>query len=221
MKIKKIGAICNACGVYYLMDQKNAVGETVYQWLGDGKSAYPLVGMPTMDVENICAMFDITDKKREKLVMRQFEAPNTMNWEDTDSFERRLDDPKLCVRYDGRDLLPLETSAGITFIQEKYLLPLDGMDYMQLYERKSSDGRLYIVAKIGMILQAVIMPMDVVTDDLVDRLDELTRMCRSALLEKNRMQERRKWEAARADAVDKGQDTLFQGGEDAGEGTGE
>ncbi len=53
------------------MDQKNDIGETVYQWLEDGKSAYPLVGLPIMDVENICAMFDITEKKREKLVMRQ------------------------------------------------------------------------------------------------------------------------------------------------------
>ena len=181
MKIKKIGAICNAGGCYYLMDQKNAAGETVYQWLGDGRSAYPLVGLPTMDVENICAMFDITDKKREKLVMRQFEAPNTMNWEDTDSFERRIDDPKLCVRYDGRDLLPLETSAGITFIQEKYLLPLDGLDYMQLYERESTSGGLYIVAKIGMILQAVIMPMDLPDRGFMETLNDLTRKCRDAM----------------------------------------
>lgn len=181
MKIKKIGAICNAGGAYYLMDQKNAAGETVYQWLGDGKSAYPLVGLPTMDVENICAMFDITDKKREKLVMRQFDAPDTMNWEDTDTHERRIDDPKLCVRYDGRDLLPLETSAGITFIQEKYLLPLDGLDYMQLYERKSDSGGLYIVAKIGMILQAIIMPMDLPDRDFMDALNDLTHKCRDAM----------------------------------------
>ena len=132
MKLKKVGAICNAGGCYYLMDERDAAGEVVGQWLGDGRSAYPLVGLPVMDLENICAMFDITEKKREKLIMREMDAPDTMNWEDTAPLERQLDDPKLCVRYDGRDLLPLETTAGVTFIQEKYLLPLDGLEYMRL-----------------------------------------------------------------------------------------
>ena len=108
MRIKKVGAICNAGGCYYLMDERDAAGEIVGQWLGDGKSAYPLVGLPVMDLENICAMFDITEKKREKLVMRRADVPDSMNWEDTAPLERQLDDPKLCVRYDGRDLLPLE-----------------------------------------------------------------------------------------------------------------
>ncbi len=112
MKLKKVGAICSAGGCYYLMNQKDAAGETVYQWLGDGRAACPMVGLPFMDVENICAMFDITEKKREKLVMRMTDAPEAMNWDDTDPMERQLTEPKLCVRYDGRDLLPLETSAG-------------------------------------------------------------------------------------------------------------
>ena len=181
MRIKKVGAICNAGGCYYLMDERDAAGEVVGQWLGDGKSAYPLVGLPVMDLENICAMFDITEKKREKLIMREMDAPDTMNWEDTAPLERQLDDPKLCVRYDGRDLLPLETTAGVTFIQEKYLLPLDGLEYMRLYERQSTSGGLYIVAKIGMILQAVIMPMDLPDKNFMELLNDLTSQCRDAM----------------------------------------
>lgn len=184
MRIKKVGAICNAGGCYYLMDERDAAGEVVGQWLGDGKSAYPLVGLPVMDLENICAMFDITEKKREKLVMRRADVPDSMNWEDTAPLERQLDDPKLCVRYDGRDLLPLETTAGVTFIQEKYLLPLDGLEYMRLYERQSTSGGLYIVAKIGMILQAVIMPMDLPDKDFMEALNSLTSQCRDAMRKK-------------------------------------
>lgn len=116
MRIKKVGAICNAGGYYYLLDERDATGEIVGQWLGDGKSAYPLVGLPVMDLENICAMFDITEKKREKLIMRRDDVPDSMDWGDTAPLERQLDDPKLCVRYDGMDLLPLETSVGVTFI---------------------------------------------------------------------------------------------------------
>ena len=184
MRIKKVGAICNAGGCYYLMDERDAAGEVVGQWLGDGKSAYPLVGLPVMDLENICAMFDITEKKRDKLVMRRADVPGSMNWEDTVPLERQLDDPKLCVRYDGRDLLPLETTAGVTFIQEKYLLPLDGLEYMRLYERQSTSGGLYIVAKIGMILQAVIMPMDLPDKDFMEALNDLTSQCRDAMRKK-------------------------------------
>lgn len=53
MRIKKVGAICNAGGYYYLLDERDATGEIVGQWLGDGKSAYPqmfsrsMTGRPT------------------------------------------------------------------------------------------------------------------------------------------------------------------------------
>ena len=215
MKLKKVGAICNAGGCYYLINQTDADGENVYQWLGDGRSAYPLVGLPVMDVENICAMFDITEKKREKLIMRQMDAPDTMNWEDTVPLERQIGDPKLCVRYDGRDLLPLETTAGITFIQEKYLLPLDGLEYMRLYERRGTDGGLYIVAKIGMILQAVIMPMDLPDKNFMELLNDLTSQCRDAM--------RRRALAQRKDAaLEQEPGPLFrEGAEAVEEGAGE
>ena len=167
MRIKKVGAICNAGGCYYLMDERDAAGEIVGQWLGDGRSAYPMVGLPVMDLENICAMFDITEKKREKLVMRRADVPDSMNWEDMAPLERQLDDPKLCVRYDGRDLLPL-----------------DGLEYMRLYERQSASGGLYIVVKIGMILQAVIMPMDLPDKDFMEALNGLTSQCRDAMRKK-------------------------------------
>ena len=164
-----------------------------------------------MDLENICAMFDITEKKREKLIMREMDAPDTMNWEDTAPLERQLDDPKLCVRYNGMDLLPLETTAGVTFIQEKYLLPLDGLEYMRLYERRGRNGDLfYIVAKIGMIIQAVIMPMDLPDKDFMVLLDDLMRQCRDAMRKKALIPKREsvaEWEPG----------PLFREGADAGE----
>lgn len=214
MKLKKVGAICNEDGRYYLMDQKDDDGEIVSQWLGDGKSAYPLAGLPVMDTENICAMFDITSKKREKLVMREMDAPGTMNWEDTDQLERQLDEPKLCVRYDGMDLLPLETSAGITFIQEKYLLPLENLDYMRIYERRGTDGGLYIVAKIGMILQAVIMPMDLPDQDFMCLLTDMTRQCREAM-------RYRALVPRQGDTLEREPEPLFQADKSTGEVAGE
>ena len=55
------------------------------------------------------------------------------------------------------------------------------------------------------------MPVDIVNEDFVGKMDELTEMCRAALLKKNQAQAER----------DQDQGTLFREGEDAGEGAGE
>lgn len=207
MKLKKVAALCCQSGAIRLFDQVDGTGEVVCQWLGDGYAVYPMVGLPYMDTDNICAMFDISEKKQEKMTFRHAPAPESINWDDADQAERQLDDPKLCVRYECREMLPLRTSEGIIFIQEKYLAPLDNLDYMHLYERRSKGGGVYIVAKVGMMIQAVIMPMDVVNEDFVDKLDELTAMCRAALLKKNMMKAERDQEKQ-----DQGQGTLFREG---------
>lgn len=208
MKLKKVAALCSQSGIFYLFDQIDENAEIVCQWLGDGAAFYPIAGLPYMDTDNICAMFDIPEKKQEKLIFRHDKAPDTINWDDNAPGEYQLDDPKLCVRHEGRDMLPLRTSAGITFIQEKYLAPLDSPEYMHLYERTSRGRGIYIVAKVGMMIQAVVAPMDVVNKDFVDRMEDLTGLCRVALRNKNRAQSER----------DQDQGTLFQVGEDAGEG---
>lgn len=207
MKLKKVAALCSQIGAFYLYDQADRQGEIVCQWLGDGNAVYPIAGLPYMEMDHVCAMFDIPAKKQEKMIFRHTVAPESINWEDSDQEERQLDDPKLCLRYGGREVLPLRTSAGITFIQEKYLAPLDSLEYLRLYERRSRSGGVYIAAKIGMVVQAVIMPVDIVNEDFVDKMDELTEMCRAALLKKNQMQAER----------DRGQGTLLSEGEDDGE----
>ena len=63
-------------------------------------------------------------------------------------------------------------------------MPLDGLEYMRLYERQSASGGLYIVVKIGMILQAVIMPMDLPDKDFMEALNGLTSQCRDAMRKK-------------------------------------
>lgn len=52
---------------------------------------------------------------------------------------------------------------------------------MELYERVTPFGAPYIVAKAGFLLQAVIMPCDVISAQFVQRLQELTRQCAVSL----------------------------------------
>lgn len=80
---------------------------------------------------------------------------------------------------------PLQTRNGISFIQNKYLSPLeDVIDMVQLYERETPQGMTYIVAKTGLFVAAVIMPYNVINEKFVYHLSALARQCSRALAEK-------------------------------------
>lgn len=81
MKLKKVLSICKANGLYYLYDRIDRSGE-ITQWLGDGYALYPLDGLPILDEESFCAVFDITGKQREKILFRHERLPEHLNVED-------------------------------------------------------------------------------------------------------------------------------------------
>lgn len=57
MKLKKVLSICKTNGLYYLYDRIDRSGE-ITQWLGDACALYPLDGLPILDEESFCAVFD-------------------------------------------------------------------------------------------------------------------------------------------------------------------
>lgn len=71
--------------------------------------------------------------------------------------------------------------VGIVFSM-KFLAPLENLEYLRLYERGLRSGGVYIVAKVGLVVQAVILPVDVVNEDFIRDLAELTELCRRAML---------------------------------------
>lgn len=164
MKLKKVASLCGKTKMFCLYDRAER-DDVVSQWLGDGYAIYPITGLPYMDEENIYSMFDISAKQQEKIIFRHGPAPEGINLDDVDPTERRLSDDGLSVVYDGGILKPLQTRNGISFIQNKYLSPLeDVIEMVQLYERATPQGTPYIVAKTGFFLAAVIMPYSVIND---------------------------------------------------------
>ena len=181
MKLKKVASLCGKTKMFCLYDRAER-DDVVSQWLGDGYAIYPITGLPYMDEENIYSMFDISAKQQEKIIFRHGPAPEGINLDDVDPTERRLSDDGLSVVYDGGILKPLQTRNGISFIQNKYLSPLeDVIEMVQLYERATPKGTPYIVAKTGFFLAAVIMPYSVINDKFVYQLSELAQQCRRAL----------------------------------------
>ena len=214
MKLKKVAALCAKQGAFYLFDELGEGGELIRQWLGDGRSAYPLSGLPVLYEENLCAMFDITEKKQKKCFFTRKPMPESLDVADYTSGELALNDEWPTVEHNGYVIKPLSASDDMLFIQTAYLAPLEDMaDYLRFYERVDNTGQKYIVAKNGMEIAAIIMPLDTIKLGFVEKLEALAYKCRVAV-ERQEEQEREK---KKLQAIG----PLFREGGDAEEGAGE
>lgn len=183
MKLKKVISLCHQRKTFRLFDKISECGEIV-QWLGDGFAAYPLNGLPILDEETLCAVFDISEKQLKNTSVRRLTMPDALNVDDTDPAERALSDDDFSIIYGGTELKPLKTRNGIIFIQQKYIAPLeDVLDVVQLYERVTPDGQTYIAAKAGLLIAAAIFPYSVINEKFVKRLEEVARESRRVLNE--------------------------------------
>lgn len=202
MKIKSIAAICKK-GKQVVLYNRYESGGTLQQYIGDGMTAYPVSGLPELDEESILTIFDVPEKQREDWFVRVRDVPEGINFEDTDANEKMIERDNLSIIFSGHTLKPLQTRRGLVFIQSRYLSPVsDVLDVLELYERFTPQGTPYIVAKAGFLLQAVIMPYDVITAGFVERLQRLARDC-AFTLDLRRQEEERA--AAREAAGDPAQ----------------
>lgn len=195
MKIKNIAAICKKMKAIVLFERYSESGDTVIQYIGDGGAAYPVTGLPPLDTESVLTIFDVPEKDRDKYIVKTLGIPDGINFEDTDATEKPIEGEMLSIVYSGKVLKPLQTRRGLVFIESRYLSPVsDVLDVLELYERITTGGTPYIVAKAGLLLQAVIMPFDIINQQFVEGLQTLTRQCALSL-------ELRKQEAERAQAA--------------------
>lgn len=162
MKIKSIAAICKKNKQVVLFNRYSDSG-TISQYIGDGSAVYPISGLPELDEESILTIFDVPEKQREDWLVRYRDIPEGISFEDTDTTEKIIEQGNLSIVYSGKTLKPLQTRRGLVFIESRYLSPVsDVLDVLELYERVTPFGAPYIVAKAGFLLQAVIMPCDVI-----------------------------------------------------------
>lgn len=172
MKIKSIAAICKKNKNIAIFERYSDDGDILTQYIGDGSAVYPVVGLPQLDKESLLTIFDV---------------PAGISFEDTDETERHVEREGISIIYSGRTLKPIRTTRGLVFIESRYLSPVaDVLDVLELYERRTAEGTPYIVAKAGFLLQAVIMPYDVINQQFVESLQDLTRECEFSLSEKER-----------------------------------
>lgn len=92
----------------------------------------------------------------------------------------------MCLSDAGRGIIPYMTSQGVAFIDAKYLQPLSDIEdsMLNLYERHTKSGQIYFAAKSGFMLVGIILPVDAINDQFVERLKQLTQQCEIALFNK-------------------------------------
>lgn len=187
MKIKSIAAICKKNKNIAIFERYSDDGDILTQYIGDGSAVYPVVGLPQLDKESLLTIFDVPEKDRDNYFVKTLGVPAGISFEDTDETERHVEREGISIIYSGRTLKPIRTTHGLVFIESRYLSPVaDVLDVLELYERRTAEGAPYIVAKAGFLLQAVIMPYDVINQQFVESLQDLTRECEFSLSEKER-----------------------------------
>ena len=83
-------------------------------------------------------------------------------------------------------LIPITTDHGIEFIDGKYLLPIaDNSDDMRyIFERTSENGTRYFAVKHGLILVALVAPVNCINETFVERLRHIVAECEKTLAKK-------------------------------------
>ena len=143
------------------------------QWVGVGGAAYPLLKVPHLDANTVRAIYSLPD---DMTVEEKEGLPPSFSFANEDRSEHPVFMEKIQLNPLADRLLALRTSEGVCFIKEQYLKPLEeGKNgSADLYERRSTSGQIYIVAKQGMMLEAVILPMvKVITAGWLDDLQDL------------------------------------------------
>lgn len=168
MKLSAIQQICKGAKRIELWSDS----ATHTQWISDGGAFYPLYNLPNLEAENVFVLFDIPEKKQEKIFYEhKMKLPEAFCFHDCAECETALDFGTISIYKKGRVLRPLKTSLGAIYINEKYLKPFaDSENGVQLYERCTAGGVPYVAVKEGILLVGIILPYDIVTKEFVEEL---------------------------------------------------
>lgn len=182
MKISSIEQICKSAKRIDLYSS----AATRAQWISDGGAYYPLYNLPRLQEENVFTLFDIPEKKQDKINFEhKDQLPANINFSDADNSENALEFGNISIQARGRVFAPLKTSLGVIYINEKYLKPFSNAENgVQLYERYTPGGEIYIAVKEGFLLTGIIIPEDIVTKEFVEELKTIYEL--SALAAENK-----------------------------------
>ncbi|MFT8889458.1 MAG: hypothetical protein ABF904_11655 [Ethanoligenens sp.] len=184
MKLKAIARLCAKSKAISVIDVPGNQGDTVVQWIGNFSAIYPVFDLPRLEKESVLTIFDVKSDKRDDYFFQEIGVPGRMCLDDSSTNEVEIDQGIFGIEIviHGVTLQPLKTSQGVTFIDTDYLAPLGDYENVELFERISTDDKtIYIVAKVGLVIKAVIQPYSLINQDFANKMWELSRACTHAM----------------------------------------
>lgn len=154
MKIKAIKGLCESTGYMKLLTERSREGEYVGQWIGDGRCMYTVEGLPPMEAEHICAMFDWGEKRLEKMNIEDGMLPEELDlmYNVTDA---QLEEMDVRLTVGGREYRLYEEPGRVYFVEDKLLNPVkDEIDKITVVRR--AEGRLLVLR--GLIVVGLVVP---------------------------------------------------------------
>ena len=157
--------------LFSLMKQRKRItvsqGMTA-QWVGDGTALFPIYNLPKLTENTMRTLLDLTDDAWDKYT---FEEHNTVHVseEDFEEGQVQLEPARLSIRWNGVEYLPLMGGGEIYYIQEKYLKPFADDTLLTFALRKGALGGDLICVNEGLLLGAIIAPVDIGRDNVLQQ----------------------------------------------------
>lgn len=161
-------------------------------WLGTGHGFYRATNLPSMEGrEQVRTVLDVPEKAWEKvhLTEERFESVRNvmgMNLSDYDKNEKRTEKVRVAAAPDGVWEACRRCDDGeLIFYRESLLAPImdeaEDSEYIIYAVRWTESGQRYLAVHDGMDLLAVIMPMNVVSEEYLANLAEFEALCTEQL----------------------------------------
>lgn len=185
MDLKKLAALCKRTGTLRLVH----MGSTLFA--GTDTALYKLPGtLPVIhNPEELMAVLGYTDKVAGKMYTKS-DIYDELLKNGGPCLEDALEGERICdeSRYDliaGNYVLHgLECDdATIDFIDNAILAPVSDEigGYTEFYRREMPSGKHYYVLKDGTDLLAMVLPLQVLSDELAGNLEEMANMVYRAM----------------------------------------
>lgn len=168
--------------IFKLCKDRRQVVSVMYdgtQWIGDGRSLFPLYNSPIFTKETLLGTYDVPDKKQSEILYKEVENFEGVSLDDY--LEEDIETERLSLVLDvyGYNLNVYLANGEIYFIDRKYLSVFDEEE-IYLFRRKTATGKMCFVAKAGFVIMGIIMPVDVVSESFVRNLELLHTMTKKA-----------------------------------------
>ena len=178
MKLKAVAAVCRSNKTLVICRQDGR------QLVGNGHALYDVRGLPEMMPEEVLRMFDVKETQISNWYIPDVRMEMPYNFRDDADEEEELYNDLPAIQYLGDFVQPLHTEAGeIIFVDKNLLKPIDG-DMTRYFLRRKENGERYVVIKDGFLFEALIMPYDMITSVLCEKLEKLWRACKEACIAK-------------------------------------